>query len=85
MGRLIINVQMSLDGVMQGPGGPEEDTSGGFQQGGWAMPLLRRVDGGSLLLGDGLHRGAGPRSPHLRYLRRVLAPTRVTTLLSPAS
>jgi dihydrofolate reductase len=40
MGKLVINVQISLDGVMQGPGGPDEDTSGGFQQGGWAMPYF---------------------------------------------
>ena len=40
MGKLVINVQMSLDGVVQGPGGPDEDTSGGFQQGGWAMPYF---------------------------------------------
>jgi dihydrofolate reductase len=40
MGRLVINVQMSLDGVVQGPGSPEEDPSGGFQQGGWAMPYF---------------------------------------------
>jgi dihydrofolate reductase len=40
MGKLVINVQISLDGVMQGPGGPDEDTSGGFKQGGWAMPYF---------------------------------------------
>lgn len=37
MRKVIINEQLSLDGVMQGPGGPDEDTSGGFPHGGWAM------------------------------------------------
>jgi len=35
--RVVVNEFMSLDGVVQAPGGPEEDTDGGFTHGGWSM------------------------------------------------
>lgn len=61
MRKLIVSEFMSLDGVMQAPGGKEEDLDGGFAHGGWTMPywhdaigqnffeLMREVD--ALLLG----------------------------------
>ena len=36
--KLVVSQFMSLDGVVQAPGGPEEDTDGGFRHGGWSMP-----------------------------------------------
>ena len=39
MRKIITITHVSLDGIMQAPGGPQEDPSGGFTQGGWAMPF----------------------------------------------
>ncbi len=38
--RIVISEFMSLDGVVQAPGGREEDTEGGFAHGGWSMPFF---------------------------------------------
>jgi len=38
--KLIVSEFVSLDGVSQGPGSPEEDTSDGFTQGGWFVPHM---------------------------------------------
>ncbi len=38
--RIILSGFISLDGVVQAPGGKDEDTDGGFQHGGWSMPFF---------------------------------------------
>ena len=45
MRKVIVLEHVSLDGVIQAPGGPEEDTSGGFAYGGWIAPYSDEVLG----------------------------------------
>src|SRR5580765_4684915 len=61
MGKVIVFNHVTLDGVMQAPGRPDEDRRGGFKHGGWATARMDAVlgkvaaegmaSGGSLLLG----------------------------------
>src|SRR6478735_2257631 len=45
MRKIIVLSFISLDGVMQAPGGPEEDTSGDFKYGGWTVPYFDEFAG----------------------------------------
>ena len=44
MRKIIVLSFITLDGVMQAPGGPEEDTSNGFEYGGWTAPYFHEAD-----------------------------------------
>jgi dihydrofolate reductase len=45
MRKIVVLSFVSLDGVMQAPGGPKEDASGGFQYGGWTVPYSDEFSG----------------------------------------
>lgn len=45
MRKIIVLSFITLDGVMQAPGGPDEDSSGGFKYGGWTAPYADEVSG----------------------------------------
>ena len=51
--RVVVYEFMSLDGVVQAPGGPDEDTDGGFAHGGWSHPYFD-ADVMGPIIGDGM-------------------------------
>ena len=74
MRKLTGAVFQSLDGVMQAPGGPEEDRSGGFQFGGWVASHYDEEFGeGSFDLFIGADYDLLLGQADLRHLRRLLA------------
>src|SRR3970040_520748 len=75
MRKLVVGTFLTLDGVMQAPGGPDEDRDGGFQHGGWLVPYFdekvveimtegNKRAGASLLGGktDEIFAGSWPKS-----------------------
>jgi dihydrofolate reductase len=91
MRKLAVNTFMSLDGVMQAVGGPEEDPTGGFKLGGWGvnyfdeemMGLVAEADPYELLLGRGTYEifaahwpyDEGPIADRLNGVRKHVAST----------
>jgi len=88
---LAVNTFMSLDGVMQSPGGPDEDPTGGFTHGGWGvnyfddemMGQVAEADPYELLLGRGTYEifaahwpyNEGPIADQLNGTRKHVAST----------
>ncbi len=96
MRTLAVNTFMSLDGVMQAPGGPDEDPTGGFTLGGWAVNCMddemmgQVAESGpyELLLGRGTYEifaahwpyDEGPIADQLNSTRKYVASTTLETV-----
>jgi dihydrofolate reductase len=96
MRTLVVNTFISLDGVMQAPGGPDEDPTGGFDLGGWGVnyfddEMMRRMAESApyeLLLGRGTYEifaahwpyDEGPIADHLNSTRKHVASTTLESL-----
>ena len=83
MRKLIVQVWMTLDGVVQAPGAPEEDTSGGFKHGGWHLPYFDDLSmswvvetltaAGGFLLGRRTYEGFAAHWPNASEEEQVVA------------
>jgi hypothetical protein len=74
--KLTATMFLSLDGVYQGPGEPDEDRRGGFDRGGWAEPTFDDETGQYMTIRIRAHRSAAARTQDLGDLRGVLAASR---------
>jgi dihydrofolate reductase len=99
MGELTIVESLTLDGVMQAPGRPDEDTRDGFEHGGWAVPYADEVQGramgermggeGAILLGRRTYEDLfgywpnQPDNPYTETLSRTQKYVASTTLKEP--
>jgi hypothetical protein len=73
MPKIIVNAFLTLDGVMQAPGGPDEDPEGGFLHGGWQGPYSDPRHGAASDRRTGGRRGFPARAQDLRHLLQLLA------------
>jgi len=73
MGKIIVGAMVSMDGVMQAPGGPTEDPTKGFKFGGWEMPYFDQAFGEELDRVFKVKFGPAARPARPTRFRRVLA------------
>ncbi|MFY9573554.1 MAG: dihydrofolate reductase family protein [Blastocatellia bacterium] len=65
MSKVVVNMSLTLDGVMQAPGRPDEDTRGDFEHGGWALPYFDPA------AGNAMAEGVAKSPPTLLFGRRT--------------
>jgi len=65
MSKVVVNMSLTLDGVMQAPGRADEDTRGGFEHGGWALPYFDPA------MGSAMAEGVAKTPPALLFGRRT--------------
>jgi dihydrofolate reductase len=83
MRKVIVNEWMSLDGVVQAPGAPDEDRTGGFEHGGWHLPYFDDIsrtwvvenltEAGGFLLGRRTYEGFAAYWPNASEEEQVIA------------
>src|SRR5439155_9709059 len=82
-GRVMVQEWMTLDGVVQAPGAPDEDTRGGFKYGGWHLPYFEDLSmkwvvenlnaAGGFLLGRRTYEGFAQHWPNASEEEQPLA------------
>src|SRR6266487_79244 len=96
MSKVVVITNLTLDGVMQGPAGPDEDRRGGFEHGGWAAPYAAMeatgnnfASAGALLFGRRTYENfyaVWPKrtnSPYTEFLNTIQKYVASTTLKEP--